>query len=123
MMKVTEKVAERLKKELVAACSELGGEFITMFSANTKDVNQQLIDRCYEFGLGFRVAGGTDENGRVVFNIKLDNKNIWDEVVDAYGVKIFLDPVSAVHLKDYELDCIDDEYKGFFLRERQGVTR
>lgn len=121
-MVVTDKVAERLKQEFVDACGELGAEFLAIMYGNKggKDgLRQQIIERCYEFGVGFRVMGGTDDDGRTIFNIKLDNKNAGDEVVDASGLRIFLDPVSAVHLRDYELDCLDG---GFFLRERQGVV-
>jgi Fe-S cluster assembly iron-binding protein IscA len=124
MLEVREKVAEILKKELTDACFELGGEFITVMSGKSNPdgdgIRQEILERCFEFGVGFRVMGGTDDDGRTVFNIKLDNKEVGDDVVDAEGVKIFLDPVSAIHLKNFELDCAEGR-KGFFLRERQAV--
>ncbi len=124
MIIVNSRVAERLKKELVESCYELGGEFITIMTGDKSRpdrVTDALVERCSEYGLGFRLMGGTDDDGRASFNIKLDNKDIGDEVINASGLKIFLDPVSAVHLKDYELDFIED-YPGFFLKERRSVA-
>ena len=124
MITVNDRVTARLKKELLDTCYELGGEFINIMAGDgdRKDtVAEAIISRCSEFGLGFRLMGGTDGDGRTSFNIKLDNKDFGDEVIDAGGIKMFLDPLSAIHLKDYELDYFDG-YPGFFLRERRSAT-
>lgn len=124
MITVNDRVVERLKKELLDTCYELGGEFITIMTGENgrkSRVNDSLIERCSEFGLGFRLMGGSDDDGRTSFNIKLDNKDIGDEVINASGLKIFLDPVSAIHLKDYELDYFES-YPGFFLKGKRVIA-
>jgi len=123
MITVTEKVAQRLKRELVETCCELGAEFITVISAGNagkEGFAREIIERCNEYGLGFRLNGGTGNDGKTQFNIRLDNREPGDEIVDAGGIRMFIDPVSAIHLNRYELDCFGDG-NGFFLRERPVV--
>jgi Fe-S cluster assembly iron-binding protein IscA len=76
----------------------------------------ELIRRCFEIGVGFRIAITTDEVGKSTFSIKFDRQHQGDKVIESDGVKVFLDASSAARIKDYQLNYTDDSEDGFFLK-------
>ena len=50
-----------------------------------------LIEKFLDVGLGFRVVGKADESGHTTFDIKPDNGCPGDEIIESYGMKVFLD--------------------------------
>jgi len=90
-----------------------------MVSTSSKAVaklRQQLIDKCSEVGIGFRLLVTTDKSSKATFNIKLDRQHQGDKVLDSGGVRVFLDLSSAAQIRDYQLDYQDEPGGGFFLR-------
>ena len=87
-----------------------------------KQLREQLTNKCFEAGIGFRMLVNTDESGKAVFGIKLDRERPGDEVIESSGVKVFLDPASAARIGDYQLDYQDEPDGGFFLKTKQGVN-
>jgi len=85
----------------------------------TAGLREQLVQKFFEVGLGFRVLVSTDEFGQANFSIKLDRKHQEDEVIESNGVKVFLDPASAARISDYQLDYQDEPDGGFFLKIAQ----
>jgi Fe-S cluster assembly iron-binding protein IscA len=86
-----------------------------------KQLREQLTNKCFEAGIGFRMLVNTDESGKATFSIKLDRRHQGDEVIESNGVKVFLDPASAARISDYQLDYHDEPRSGFFLKTKQGA--
>lgn len=90
-----------------------------MVSISNKAVatlREQLIHKCSEAGIGFRLLVSTDKSAKAAFNIKLDRQHREDKVIDLGGAKVFLDPSSAAQISDYQLDYQDEPDVGFFLK-------
>lgn len=81
------------------------------------ELEKALTRQCFRIGLGFRLVKDPDDPGDGTCIIKLDNKRADDKVVESHGVQVFLDPVSAANLEDYELDYIDEPEQSFFLHK------
>lgn len=89
-----------------------------MISISPEAVNmlkEKLVMSCSEAGIGFRVLVAADEHGEKTFSIKVDMAREGDQVLEAEGVKVFVDPASAAQAADYELDYIDEPEGGFVL--------
>ena len=91
-----------------------------MISISPEAVNvlkERLVMSCSEAGIGFRVLVAADERGEKTFSIKIDRAQEGDQVLEAEGVKVFVDPASAAQAadSDYELDYIDEPEGGFVL--------
>lgn len=80
-----------------------------------EQLREQLICKCFEAGIGFRVLVDTGESGKETFSIKLDRQCQGDEVVDSNDIKVFLDPFSAARIGKYQLDYNEGHGGGFFL--------
>lgn len=95
-----------------------------MVSTSTKAVaklREQLINKFFEAGIGFRILVNTDESGKATFSIKLDRQQQGDEVTESDGVRVFSDPASAARINNYQLDYQDEPDGGFFLMTTQEV--
>jgi len=75
-----------------------------------------LVRRCFDAGLGFRVVNDSHEPSHAVLSIKLDYEHTGDEVITSHGIRILVDPASAALLKGCELDYLDEPAGGFCLR-------
>jgi len=84
-----------------------------------KWLREQLVSKCFEAGIGFRMLVSTGESGKATFSIKIDRQHRGDEVIESNGIKVFLDPASAARISDYQLDYQDEPDGGFFLRAMQ----
>ena len=90
-----------------------------MLSTSSKAVGklrEQLIHKCFETGIGFRILVNIGESGKATFSIKLDRQHQGDKVIDSGDVKVFLDPASAAQIRDHQLDYHDEPGGGFFLK-------
>lgn len=93
-------------------------------SISTKAVEQlreQLVNSCLEAGIGFRMDVSTDEASETTFSIRIDRQRRGDKVIESDGIRIFLDPASALQIKGYQLDYEDEPGGGFFLSTTQEV--
>ena len=82
-------------------------------------LREQLINKCFEIGIGFRILVSPDKFGKASFSIKLDRQHEGDEVIDSGGVKIFLDSGGTAQIRDNQLDYRDGPGGGFFLNIMQ----
>ena len=90
-----------------------------MVSISNKAVatlREQLIHKCSEVGIGFRLLVSSDKSVKAAFTMKLDRQHQGDKVIDLGGVKVFLDPSSAAQISDYQLDYQDEPEGGFLLK-------
>jgi len=92
----------------------------TISNTAVAKLREQLIHKCFETGIGFRMCVNTDKSGRATFSIKLDKQCQGDKIIDSGGIKVFLDPASAARISDYQLDYQDKPDVGFFLKVSQG---
>ena len=92
---------------------------VSTSSKAAKRLREQLINKCFEAGIGFRMLINAGEPGKATFSIKLDRQHRADEVIESNGVKVFLDPASAARISDYQLDYQDEPDGGFFLKTAQ----
>ncbi len=90
-------------------------------SKAAKRLREQLINKCFEAGVGFRMLVNTGGSGEATFSIKLDRQQRGDEVIESNGIKLFLDPASAARISDYQLDYQDAPDGGFILKTKQEV--
>ena len=86
-------------------------------------LRDNLIGRCIDIGLGFRVVNDGYEPGQKAFSIKVDHQKPGDTVVEAHGIKIFLDATTAASLGDCELDYLGESAGGFYLKGRKLETQ
>ncbi|MBL7124902.1 MAG: hypothetical protein ISS51_02260 [Dehalococcoidales bacterium] len=86
-----------------------------------KRLQEQLINKFFEAGIGFRMLVNTAESGKTTCSIKLDRQHRGDEVIESNGVRVFLDPASAARISNYQLDYQDEPDGGFFLMPTQEV--
>ena len=84
-----------------------------------EQLREQLLDKCFEAGIGFRMLVNTGKSGKATCSIKLDRQKRGDQVIESKGVKVFLDPTSAAQIADHELDYQDEPDGGFFLKTIQ----
>jgi len=92
---------------------------ISISNKAAKQLRDQLINKYFEAGIGFRMLVNTDESGKATFSIKFDRQHRGDEVMESNGVKVFLDAASAARISDYQLDYQDEPNGGFFLETTQ----
>ncbi len=89
-----------------------------MIHVSTRAVNklrEELIQKCLDAGIGFRITVNNDELGKVTSSMRFDRQRQDDMVIDLGGVKLFSDPGSISQVKDYHLDYLDNPDGGFFL--------
>ena len=89
-----------------------------MIQVSTRAVNklrEELVQKCLDAGIGFRIMINADENGRISSSMKFDRQRQNDMVLNLGGVKLFSDPTSVSHVKEYHLDYLDHPDGGFFL--------
>ena len=92
---------------------------LTTSDRAAEKLREELVNKCLEAGIGFRMKVSTDESGRATFSIKLDWQHQGDKVVESDGIKVFLDTTSLAQVEDYQLDYQDTPEGGFFLNTVQ----
>jgi len=78
-------------------------------------LREELIQKCLDAGIGFRITVNTEETGKITSSMRFDRQHQDDEVIDLGGVKLFIDPSCIAHVKDYNLDYLENPEGGFFL--------
>ena len=94
---------------------------VTTSNRAARQLREQLIYKCFEAGIGFRMLVEASKSGRANFSIKVDRQHQEDEVIESNGVRVFLDPVSAAKISDFQLDYQDGPDGGFYLKTMQEV--
>jgi Fe-S cluster assembly iron-binding protein IscA len=92
-----------------------------MIHVSTRAVDklkEELIQKCLDAGIGFRIMVDFDKEGKIVSNMRFDRQQQDDMVIDLGGVKLFSDRSSIAQVKDYHLDYLDNPDGGFFLIKR-----
>lgn len=92
---------------------------VSISNKAAKQLREQLINKCFEVGIGPRILVNAGKSGKTTFSIKLDRQHRGDEVIELNDVKVFLDPVTATQISDYQLDYQDKPDGGFFLKATQ----
>jgi Fe-S cluster assembly iron-binding protein IscA len=90
---------------------------ITASERAVRKLKETIIQKWSDIGLGFRVLKDRDDPSGRNFSIKLDNKRADDEVIELYGIKVFVDSFIADQLKDFELDYFEEPAHGFFFKK------
>jgi len=91
-------------------------DVVTISSKAAVKLREQLIHKCFQAGIGFRVLVSTDKSGKATLSIRLDRQHQRDKVIDSGGLKVLLDPSSATQISDYQLDYRDKPEGGFFFK-------
>jgi Fe-S cluster assembly iron-binding protein IscA len=89
-----------------------------MINVSTRAIDKlkaELVQKCLDAGIGFRIMINTDNAGKITSTMKFDRQRQEDMVVDLGGVKLFSDPASVAHVREYHLDYLDNPDGGFFL--------
>jgi iron-sulfur cluster assembly protein len=95
-----------------------------MFNASGRAIEklrEQLVRKCYQANIGFRVDVNVDGAGKETFSIRLDHQHPEDKVIESDGIKILVDPSSALRISGYKLDYRDEADGGFSLNKMQEV--
>jgi Fe-S cluster assembly iron-binding protein IscA len=80
-------------------------------------LKEKLLESCYDAGIGYRMLITKTETEEISCILKLDIKREGDQVVEGNGMRIFLDPESALHMQDNELEFLDIYNDNFILRD------
>jgi Fe-S cluster assembly iron-binding protein IscA len=80
-------------------------------------LKEKLLESCYDAGIGYRMLVTKTETEEISCILKLDIKREGDQVVEVKGMRIFLDPISALHMQDSELEFLDIYDGNFILRD------
>ena len=88
----------------------------TISNKAVETLREQLVQKCFEAGIGFRICVSAEDSGEGSFSIKLDRQHEGDKIMDSGGIKVFWDPASAARISGYQLDFQDESAGGFFLK-------
>jgi len=116
-MDITALAARLLKEKLAQACLEAGGLDMIDISPESVDLlKERLIKSCFELGIGFRLFMEDDELSEETLILKMDKVRKGDEIVEANGVKVFIDPAIDVRTAECELDYIGNHSASFVIK-------
>ncbi|HEY9774895.1 MAG TPA: iron-sulfur cluster assembly accessory protein [Planktothrix sp.] len=83
-----------------------------------QEVKRLLAEETGKTGLRLAINGGGCSG--MSYGLSFDNAEEKDHVVDAHGIKVFVDPKSAIYLKGTTLDFQSGlEGKGFVIKNPQ----
>lgn len=77
-------------------------QVITLTEAAAGEIKRLLTEEPDKTGLRMEIRGGGCSG--MSYGMRFDNAQEKDHVVEAFGVKIFIDPKSAIYLKGTNLD-------------------
>jgi Fe-S cluster assembly iron-binding protein IscA len=72
-------------------------------------LKEKLLRSCYEAGIGFRIVVSQEEGGERTVALRLDMQREGDQILDAHGVRIFVDHENACHFSHGQLDIQSDD--------------
>jgi len=83
-----------------------------------QEVKRLLTQETGKTGLRLEVNGGGCSG--MSYGLSFDNQQENDNVVESHGIKVFIDPKSAIYLKGTQLDFQSGlEGKGFMIKNPQ----
>lgn len=86
-----------------------------------QEVKRLLVEETGKTGLRLEIRGGGCSG--MSYGLSFDNEQEKDHVVEAHGVKVFVDPKSAIYLKGTILDFQSGlEGKGFVIKNPQAKS-
>jgi Fe-S cluster assembly iron-binding protein IscA len=91
-------------------------KMMTATEKATEKLKENLLQRCIDIGLGFRLISDAQDPSKGEFSIKVDHKRPGDRVIESHGIRIYLNSTNAIALENYELDYVDEPGGGFCLR-------
>ena len=77
-------------------------QVITMTEAAASEIKRLLADEPDKSGLRMAIQGGGCSG--MSYQLGFDNEREKDHVMEAFGVKVYIDPKSAIYLKGTHLD-------------------
>ena len=89
---------------------------VTISNKAAQKLREQLLHKCLETGIGFRMLINAGEPGEATFSIQLDRQDQRDKGIDLGGVRVFFDPSITGQISKYQLDYQDEPDSGFFLK-------
>src|SRR5580658_8384496 len=86
-----------------------------------QEVKRLLTEETGKSGLRLAINGGGCSG--MSYGLSFDNAEEKDHVIEAHGVKVFIDPKSAIYLKGTTLDFQSGlEGKGFVIKNPQAKS-
>ncbi|MBX9938826.1 MAG: iron-sulfur cluster assembly accessory protein [Candidatus Obscuribacterales bacterium] len=77
-------------------------QVINLTEAAAQEIKRLLADEPDKSGLRMEIRGGGCSG--MSYGLRFDNAQEKDHVLEAFGVKVFIDPKSAIYLKGTHLD-------------------
>jgi Fe-S cluster assembly iron-binding protein IscA len=71
-------------------------------------LKRNMLQSCFDAGIGYRLAFASKENGDKSVILKIDQVQEEDEILDLDGLKIFIDRDSLSLVRGGEIDYIYD---------------
>lgn len=91
---------------------------VSITEAAAQEVQRLLAEEQGKEGLRIEIRGGGCSG--MSYGMSFDTRQEKDHVVEMHGVKVFVDPKSAIYLKGTELDFQSGlQGKGFVIRNPQ----
>ena len=85
------------------------------------EVQRLLADETDKSGLRMEIRGGGCSG--MSYGLSFDNAQEKDHVIEVHGVKVFIDPKSAIYLKGTQLDFQSGlEGQGFVIKNPQAKS-
>jgi Fe-S cluster assembly iron-binding protein IscA len=81
-------------------------------------LKEELVKKCLDAGIGFRIMINLNNEGKVSPVMKFDRQHQGDTVLDLGGVKLFSNPEEVAQVKGYHLDYLENPDMGFYLVKR-----
>lgn len=94
---------------------------LSISSQAVERLREELIHKCFQADIGFRILVGSGESGKTTFTIKFDMRRQGDKVIESDGIKVFLDASSAAQIEDRQVDYDGEPGGGFFLKIAQKI--
>ncbi len=86
-----------------------------------EEVKKLLVEEPGKTGLRLEIRGGGCSG--MSYGLSFDNAQEKDNVVEAHGIKVFIDPKSSIYLKGTTLDFQNGlEGKGFVIKNPQAKS-
>jgi iron-sulfur cluster assembly protein len=91
---------------------------VSVTDAAANEVKRLLTEETGKSGLRLEIQGGGCSG--MSYGLSFDNAQENDHVIETLGVKVFIDPKSAIYLKGTQLDFQSGlEGKGFMIKNPQ----
>jgi iron-sulfur cluster assembly protein len=94
---------------------------VTVTEEAAEEVKRLLVQETGKSGLRLAITGGGCSG--MSYGLAFDNAEEKDHVIEEHGIKVFIDPKSAIYLKGTTLDFQSGlEGKGFVIKNPQAKS-